>query len=238
MRKFAISAGMLLASLAFPLSSNAGIQIDPTLTAAIYAQTQILKDQYETRSNHHKKIETAQAAITLAMDNVHKVEEKMLEYMANASGALKNLQQLKTITELVVTEIPKNLSNLSKDIPSNIKGTAITMFVNKTIAETTTDIVALSDIVARLVTSNYSFKNSNDSQNINLLSAAERFTILQDVLRRLESINHRIFLSDFYIKTFGWKELWKGLDRESWRNMMYGRVIANQLINRWNNFKK
>lgn len=151
---------------------------------------------------------------------------------------MQNLIQLKQITELVVTEIPENLASLGTDIPSNIKGTAITLFVNNTVTDTTADIVALSDVVTRLVTSKYSFKDSKDDKNVNLLSAAERFSILQDVLRRLRAINRRIYLTNFYIKTFGWRELWRGLDRESWCNAMYGKVLANQLISKWNKLSK
>lgn len=74
MRKI-ISSVMLVYSLSFPFCSDAGIQLDPTLTAAVIAQTEMLKDQYKKRSEHHNKIEVAQAAITVAMDRVHKVEE-------------------------------------------------------------------------------------------------------------------------------------------------------------------
>lgn len=207
MRKSVIYPVAAMLCLAISPAKAAVTQLDPTLVIAVMTQTQTLKGQYEKRSEHHSKIEVAQTAITVAMENVHQVEERVLEYMANASGVMQNLQQLKKITELVVTEIPENLASLSKDIPSNIKGTAITLFVNNTISDTTADIVALSDVVTRLVTSKYSFKETGDSKNVNLLSAAERFSILQDVLRRLQAINRRIYLTNFYIKTFSWKEL-------------------------------
>lgn len=214
----------------------AGITVDPALTAAVLAQTALLQEEYKKRKENHNKIQVAQAAIAMAMDNVHKVEEKVLEYMANASGVMQNLYQLKRITELVTVDIPNNLVSLGKDIPSNIKGTATTLFVNKTVGETTADIVALSDIVQKLVTSKYSYNEikDKDNPNINLLSAAERYAILQDVLHRLSSINRRIYLTNFYIKTFGWRQLWMGIDRESWCNAVYGKMIARQLINRWN----
>lgn len=223
--------------LLFGAASNmkaAGITLDPALTAAIIAQTDLLKSEYKKRSQNHNKIEVAQAAITVAMDNVHKVEETIIQYLGNASGALQNLYQLKQIAELVVTDIPKNLTTLASDIPSNLKGTGITFYVNNTIAETSADIVALSDIVHKLVTSKYSLDNvDKNSPNINLLSAAERYSILNDVLQRLRNINRRIYLSDFFIKYFSWRELWMGIDRESWCNAVYGQFIAKQLINNW-----
>lgn len=213
---------------------------DPLLTAAIITQTEMLKTQYKQRNNHHNKIEVAQAAIAGAMEQVHAVEDKMLNYLGNASDAMQNLYQLKKIALLVADDIPTNLVRLGKDIPDNIKGTAITLFVNKTVAETTTDIAALSDIVTRLVTSKYSFKTSKgkDDKNINLLSAAERYTILQDVLQRLTKINRRLFLTDFFIKSFGWRELWMGLDRESYCKVIYSDIMAKSLVKQWNGLLK
>ena len=79
---------------------GAGITVDPALTAAVIAQTAMLKSEYEKRSKHHAAIEVAQAAVTVAMDNIHKVEETILNYMGNASGVMQNMYQLKKIVEL------------------------------------------------------------------------------------------------------------------------------------------
>lgn len=220
-----------------PLSlSGAVVQTDPLLTAAIIEQTVEINRLANERSKHHKAIEAAQTGITVALDRIHSVEDKMLEYLSNASGVVQNMYQIKRIAELAAVEIPDNLVNLGKSVPSNIKGTAITLFVNKTITETSTDIVALSDIVNRLVTSHYSYKNNKnkDDNNINLLSAAERYAILQSVYQRLNQINWRLRLTSYYIKTFGWRELWMGLDRESYCKIMYARMSTKHLINRWN----
>lgn len=234
MRKLVLTVFLTLMScVAVPVKA-AVTQIDYALIAAIGVQTATLKDQYEKRSKHHTTIEIAQAAIATAMENVHQVEEKVLEYMANASGVMQNLNQLKKITELTVVKIPDNLVKLGKGIPSNIKGTVISTLVSSTVTETTMDIVSLAEIVSRLVTSHYSFKDSKDSKNINLLSAAERYNILQDVLYKLEDINFRIYMMRFYIQTFDWRDLWQGLDRESWCNAMTGKHIATKLIRQWN----
>lgn len=230
----------ICALLCFAFHMKAEIVVDPPLTAAIIAQTDLLQGEFKTRTKHHNTIEIAQAGIVAAMEQVHNVEDQMLNYLANASNAMQNLYQLKKIALLVSDDIPNNLIRLGKDIPGNLKGTGITLFVNKTVTDTTTDILALSDIVTKLVTSKYSFKESKDKndKNINLLSAAERYSILQDVLQRLTKINRRIFLTDFYIKTFGWKELWRGLDRESYCKVLYGEMVAKQLVQQWNNLLK
>lgn len=225
---------LLASSLLLPGKvSGAVVQTDPVLTAAIIAQAEMLKEQYEARSKHHSTIETCQAAITVSLDYIHNVEEKMLEYMANASGVLQNMYQLEQITELAAIDIPNNLIELGKSVPDNIKGTAITLFVNKTITDTQMDVVALSEVITRLVTSHYSFKDSKDDKNINLLSAAERYSILQSVHYRLNRINRRLIVTSYCLKTFGWMQLWRGLDREGWCNVMYGKMLTKDLVKRW-----
>lgn len=213
---------------------SAIVQTDPLLTAAIIAQSEMLKEQYEQRSKHHTTIEACQAAITVSLDYIHNVEEEMLEYMANASGVIQNMYQLKQIAELAAVDIPNNLVQLGKSVPDNIKGTAITLFVNKTITDTQADVIALSEIITRLVTSQYSFKDSKDDKNVNLLSAAERYSILQSVHFQLNRINRRLLVTGYCLKTFGWIQLWRGLDREGWCNVMYGKMLTKDLVRRWN----
>ena len=59
-------------------------QTDPTLTGAVFAQTSTLKNIYDKRQKAHEKIIAAETAVTVALDRVHSVEEKMLEYLSNA----------------------------------------------------------------------------------------------------------------------------------------------------------
>lgn len=66
-------------------------QTDPTLTGAVFAQTSTLKNIYDKRQKAHEKIIAAETAVTVALDRVHSVEDKMLEYLSNAQGAMQNL---------------------------------------------------------------------------------------------------------------------------------------------------
>ena len=88
------------ALLAFSLLSVPGAQItaqqtDPTLTAAVIAQTAELKSIHKKRKTTQERIIAAEAAVTVALDRVHSVENKMLEYLSNAQGAMQNLYQIK-----------------------------------------------------------------------------------------------------------------------------------------------
>lgn len=105
-------------------------QTDPALTAAVLAQTAELKNLHEKRRKTQEKIIAAETAVTLALDMVHSVEDKMLEYLSNAQGAMQNLYQIKRAGELVLTEIPQNCSLLAKSVVGNLKGTAIAAIVS------------------------------------------------------------------------------------------------------------
>ena len=73
---------LLLGSLAFcPLMAQ---QTDPTLTGAVVAQSEMLKKIFKDREKTQKKIIAAETAVGMAMDRMHKVEDKMLEYLSNA----------------------------------------------------------------------------------------------------------------------------------------------------------
>ena len=90
-------------------------QTDPTLTAAVGAQSAMLNNLFSKREKTQKKIIAAETAVTVAMDRMHKVEDQMLEYLSNAQGAMQNLYQIKRAAELVTTEIPQNMNLVKKD---------------------------------------------------------------------------------------------------------------------------
>ena len=141
----------------FMLSSNCMIvqaqQTDPTLTAAVILQTEELKSVHKKRKTTQEKIIAAETAVTLALDRVHNVENKMLEYLSNAQGAMQNLYQIKRAAELVTTEIPKNTTLLKNSVKGNLKGTAIAALVSDEITDAATQMAALYPFMQQLVTS-------------------------------------------------------------------------------------
>ena len=149
-----LSAGVLALWLAggnaVPVFSQ---QIDPALTGAVTAQTLELKSLHNKRRKTQEKIIAAEAAVTVALDRVHSVEDKMLEYLSNAQGAVQNLYQIKRAGELVTTEIPQNCSLLLKSVGSNLKGTAIAAIVSDELTDAATQMAALYPFMKQLVTS-------------------------------------------------------------------------------------
>lgn len=217
-------------------------QTDPALTAAVILQTEELKAAYKKRDETQNRLIAVQASVAAAMDQVHKVENKVLEYMSNASSAMNDLYQLKRAAELVTTLIPDQLVKMGKAVPDNYKGTAITALTSKTVSNVTAEITSLYGFMSQLVTSTkYSVgESSADSgkKNVNLLSAAERYYIASEVTGRLERIYRKLNNLTYQIQTLDWSDAWYNLDPSSWAKFQNGKTISNSLMNKWDKMKK
>lgn len=213
-------------------------QTDPTLTGAVFAQTSTLKNIYDKRQKAHEKIIAAETAVTVALDRVHSVENKMLEYLSNAQGAMQNLYQIKRAGELVAKEIPQNCSLLLKSVGGNLKGTVIAAMVSDELTDAATQMTALFPFMKQLVTSGKYDVTGDDGKNekykVNLLNASERYYIANEVVSRLEAINTNLFILAWQVRTLSWNDLWFSLDPEGWANMMSGKNIIGGIISDWN----
>ena len=231
-----LSAGILALWLAgshtVPVFSQ---QIDPALTGAVTAQTLELKSLHDKRRKTQEKIIAAEAAVTVALDRVHSVEDKMQEYLSNAQGAVQNLYQIKRAGELVTTEIPQNCSLLLKSVGSNLKGTAIAAIVSDELTDAATQMAALYPFMKQLVTSgSYDVAGAdrkNEKHKVNLLDSSERY--YNEVVTRLETINTDLFILAWQVRTLSWNDLWFSLDPEGWANVMSGKNIIGGIVADW-----
>lgn len=216
-------------------------QTDPTLAGAVGLQTAMLKDVFATRENTQQKIIAAEAAVTVAMDRMHQVENKMLDYLSNAQGAMQNLYQIKRATELVTSEIPQNMDLVRKSVPGHLKGTAIALLVSDELTDAATQMACLFPFMKQLVTSGTYNVDGFDSQGnpttekhkVNLLNSAERYYVANEVVSKLETINTDLWLLAWQIRTLSWQDLWYGLDPEGWAAVMSGKAIVESLIYEW-----
>ena len=217
--------------------SLGGLQTDPTLTGAVVAQTEILKDLFKKREKTQQKIIAAEAAVTLSMERMHQLEDKMLGYLQNAQGAMQNLYQLKRAGELVAVEIPKNMDMLRRSLPGHLKGTAIAVMVSDELMDATTQMASLYPFMKQLVTSgSYNVTNSDgntEKHKVNLLNSAERYYVANEIVTRLEAINTDLWLLAWQIQTYSWGDLWFGLDPDGWATVMSGKAIVDGLIWQW-----
>ena len=216
-------------------------QTDPTLTAAVILQTEELKSIHKKRKSTQEKIIAAETAVTLALDRVHNVENRMLEYLSNAQGAMQNLYQIKRAAELVATEIPRNCDLLRKSVPGHLKGTAIAVLVSDELTDAATQMAALYPFMKQLVTSgSYDVTNADgktEKHKVNLLNSAERYYIANEVVTRLETINTDLWLLAWQVRTLSWNDLWFSLDPDGWASVMSGKAIAETLVWEWNTIK-
>jgi len=216
-------------------------QADPTLTGAVEAQSLMLKDIFKKRQKTQEQIIATETAVTVALDRVHSVENKMLEYLSNAQGAMQNLYQIKRCTELVGTEIPRNMNLVKNSVPGHLKGTAIAVLVSDELWDATEQMASLVPFMKQLVTSgSYNVDGYDDKGNpqttkhkVNLLSSAERYYVANEVVTRLENINTDLWLLAWQIRTLSWQDLWYGLDPEGWATVMSGKAIVEGLIYDW-----
>lgn len=216
-------------------------QTDPTLTAAVILQTEELKSIHKKRKSTQEKIIAAETAVTLALDRVHNVENRMLEYLSNAQGAMQNLYQIKRAAELVAMEIPRNCDLLRKSVPGHLKGTAIAVLVSDELTDAATQMAALYPFMKQLVTSgSYDVTNAEgktEKHKVNLLNSAERYYIANEVVTRLETINTDLWLLAWQVRTLSWNDLWFSLDPDGWASVMSGKAIAETLVWEWNTIK-
>lgn len=236
MKKGAVGLAISLSCLTsgLPLCAQ---QTDPTLTATVILQTEELKSIHKKRKKTQEQIIAAEAAVTVALDRVHAVENNMLEYLSNAQGAMQNLYQIKRAGELVLTEIPKNTALLKNSVKGNLKGTAIALLVSDEISDAAAQMAALYPFMQQLVTSG-SYNVTGDDGNkekhkVNLLNSAERYYIANEVVSRLEAINTDLFILAWQVRTLSWNDLWFSLDPEGWASVMSGKAIVNGLVNDW-----
>ena len=228
-----------LLSLSFALCFQVGFaqQTDPTLTAAVAAQSLELKSIYKERKSLQEKILTAETAATIALDRVHSVENKMLEYLSNASAAMNNLYQLKRSAELVSKDIPQNINLVLKSIPSNLQGTAVTLLVSDEIQNVYSEMASLTPFLYQLVSSGSydvpTVDGGKEQHKVNLLNAAERYYIANTVVSRLERINVDLFILAYQIRTLDWHNLWYGLDPQGWATIMSGKNRVDMVVSMW-----
>lgn len=233
-----LTLGVLVLCLAGGRIPALAQQMDPALTATVIAQTTELKNIHKKRKKTQEKIIAAEAAVTVALDRVHSVEDKMLNYLSNAQGAMQNLYQIKRAGELVAKEIPQNCNLLLKSVGSNLKGTAIAAMVSDELADAATQMAALYPFMKQLVTSgSYDVAGAdgkNEKHKVNLLNSSERYYIANEVVSRLEAINTDLFILAWQVRTLSWNDLWFSLDPEGWANVMSGKNIIGGIVAEWN----
>ncbi len=218
--------------LAVTLNGHAQ-QTDPALTAAVAAQTVTLGTLFDARKSTQEKIIAATGIEEVQLKQLHDIEKKVLDYMANVTGLMQNLYQVKRTAELVTVEIPRNISEVSKACKGQLKGTAIALAVSDEIKSVYTEIASLSTLCTSLVKT-----KTVDGNKVNLLNAAERYWLCEKIVNSLEDINSALYVLSWQIQYLSWEDLWRGLDPDTWANYMQGKWMAEACIRDWDDLLK
>lgn len=231
--------GMLL----YCTTMKAGVQTDPALTGAIIDQMEVLKNIFKKRENTQNKIIAAETSVSLAMERMHDVEDKVLGYMANVQAGFQNLYDIKRAGELVAVDIPKNMDLVRRAVKvGGFQGTILSVTVGDELKDITLEMMSLYPFLEQLVTSgSYSYDDYDESGNVvtkkkkvNLLDSSERYYICNTVLTKLENINTSLYLLAWEIQTLRWRDLFYRLDPDGWCSIMAGANIAQSIISDWN----
>lgn len=220
--------------LAIPIGSHAQMMTDPLLAGAVTTQNLAMSDAYKERTKKQNAILAAEAAITTTMEKVHYIENKVVDYLANAQGAVQNLHQIKRAGELAIVEIPQNLKELAKAIPKHPKGAAIAAICSSEMKDAATEAASLYPLIAQLVSSgSYNVttaEGTTEKKKVNLLNAAERYYIANEVVQKLETINMSIYLLAWQVRTMTFNDLFFHLTPDTWCNVMTTKYLVQDII--------
>jgi len=200
---------------------------DPVLTAAIKLHEVNMQKILERQQKSQEQVAVAQTGVWVQMQNLHKIQDKALDYLQNANGALNNVFQIKHCAELIV-DIGDECVNVLKAIKERPLGAVYTAFASKRAQNAVAETVSAAEIIKNLVTSGK--KNANDSVKISLLNAAERYQVLTDIEGKLQSAKWDLKILAMQVQLSDVTDLWRGLDIESFYKYNYGKSIADRII--------
>lgn len=219
----------MLAALLSPSVTQAGV--DPLLAAAVEFHTVEIRKTYDERKSLQEKIIEADAVITLQLDRMHNVENQILDYMSNASAAVENMYQLKEIA-LTIPEIYQAHQDVLDAIKRNPKGLVFAAIVSKQWTKIAENLTQSAMLINDLVLTGKTDKNNK--KKVNLLSAAERYDIVNTVLYNLKRVRYSLWLLSYQIRYWTFIDFWIALDYKSWAKMIGMEYNAKLAIRMWN----
>ena len=245
--KSQIVKGLFLLFMAFvcsPLTSSAkAVSFDPALSSAVLTQTRMLEQIFKKRKKTQDKIIAADVAVSATLTRMHNVEDCILKYMSNVSGALQNLYEIKRAAKLVAVDIPNKMALVRRAVgQGHFEGTFVGTLATRRLVNITEDMMTLYPFMRELVVSgSYSF-DEYDAQlqkvvtrhkKVNLLNSAERYYVCNTVLNKLEDIDNQLEYLAWNIRTMRWRDFLYSLDPFGWNKIMGGYFIADDVVREW-----
>lgn len=226
MKKLIFSISLLCAAPHF-----AHANIDPVLALAVNTETWMLDDRYKERKKLQEKILAAEAVIGVGLEQIHKTEETILEYMSHASSAIQNAYQVKQIA-LLTADIYEQCKNVQNAITSNPKGAVLASIGSKKVKEASEEIISCGTMLRTLILTGK--MSDKDKEKVNMLSAAERYYLLNSIYSSLYKVKADLWLFACQVRYWTVWDMWMHLDYKSWALMIGMESNARYVISMWN----
>lgn len=199
---------------------------DPVLAAAVVSGDGMVTTQLDNINDNQKSIASLQALIYTNINIVRDYEKKTYDYLANASVAIKNMQEIIRAAELT-REISTNLVNCADAAGRHPKGAIISSIVSKTSIKVTSEVISLYSYIASLVTKG---DDNSSEKAINLLNSAERSNITWTVLQKLNTINFQCLALRWEIEYMTLSYIPIAIAPQEYFMAIDGKRIANDII--------
>lgn len=232
-KKFFIS--LLLCCISLPVFSQGLINVNGgEVEAVIEFQTAYTLAQKERKSLQNKII-AAELAVGGLLEQLHTVEKKSVDYLSNVSSGIQNLQQLKSIGNLITNEIPKN-TNAVFNAMNEKRANAFLELAGKRVRNITGDLWSLVTFVTPLVsqgTMEVYTPDGKTQKKVNLLNSYERYTILCKVLGHLEDVNYKLRNLAYNVQFMDMNDAWKNIDSYSYYKYINFKAITEDIVREW-----
>ena len=210
------------------IHAQIGVKSDVALTAAVLEMSRKYNEEAKQRRTLQGQILAAEAGTALALENIHKIESDMVDYLSNANSAVSNLYQIKQCLELATVTIPKNFKALKDALAANPKSAVLGISVDKVYIDIVAQAVELYAFLKPLVLSGS--VDTKTGKKVNLLNAAERYHILNTTYSKLWSLNHDLLRMRSNAQYAGWGSLLHTYDRETWYNLYKVDLCTDQIV--------
>lgn len=218
------------------------IHTNPSLAAAINAQTAALTSMYTARLGLQASIKSSELAIQQKLKQIHGLEIDQLEYLSTAQEAMRSAYLIQRIIRLS-SEIANGSVQVINAIPKNADGIVKDMVVDA-FADVSMQIADCVPLMKALVTSRTYTPSAYDEHGnrlvdrgeVNILNGAERYSVAQELEMKLMRISSAIRLLRDRVK---YSSVGKLISSSSLENYYRNRAskdasTAQRLIEKWN----
>ena len=174
------------------------VVVNPLEWAALIEGNELINAQMRSEIEGQTKTAVLQNTIAAEFTQIRKWEKKYNAYLKDADGFASAIKASSYLyNDGVMLFI--NLTNLKKAVESNPQGIAASLSMNNLYVETATELVAVYNTLRDAVA-----KGGEE----NMLTGAERSSILWDLNDHLEAFNHKLNQLAMSIKCYTMNDVW------------------------------